>query len=313
MTGRHAKAASIPSFDPPSAQAHAFDDEVPVQGDTAGFGLRPELADPTALMPWIDADLRLGNGEPHGAPHPAHQPVKAAVPTIPKGARFDPNWSSLSHGKTDARWAPATVRLPDTVEEGLRESWQRTTQDPTHREHGGNVVRTYGGGYEMHHGGPGLRNSYEGDDRDVGILQDHVAVAHTHPYLGGAQDHAGFSDDDFANMSSHGAPLSLLRSGSNTTYMLARTRQFQQQLDAIEKTYDGDDDKLEAKRRAFDQAMKATFEAAYRAARKARPDDWSAAVEAGGVAVAEKYQLLYYKGNGGDLRRIAGGSPRGAR
>ena len=110
-------------------------------------------------------------------------------------------------------------------------------------------------------------------------------------------------------MTSHDRAISLLRSGSNTTYMLARTKQFQKQLDAIENSYDGDNEKLEKKRRELNQAMEAAYEAAYQAALKKNPKDFPAAVEAGGVAVANKYHLLYYKGTGANLRRIGGGPP----
>jgi hypothetical protein len=262
--------------------------------------------DPSALLPWIDGPSDEDGTSPLFS---APTVVADSGPPIPKGAKYDPRWTGLAHGPIDEKWAPDTVRLPDAVNAGLDEAWRQTEKDKKHREHGGNVVRTYGGKYEMTQQGPGLETMYDDDDSDVGWTQDHVGVVHTHPYFGQKFDHAGFSDGDFTNMASHNVPLSLLRSGSNTTYMMARTKQFQKMLDDIENSYDGDGAALDEKRNAFYQGMEATYEKAFQAALKKNPNDFPAAVEAGGVATANAYHLLYYKGEGANLKRIAGGPP----
>lgn len=271
----------------------------------------PSKGDPMALLPWMDGPspedlIPEGSSVADAWSGPVLADSGAAVP---RGARYDPRWTGIAHGPIDEAWAPSAVRIPDAVSTGLDEAWQQTVTDPRHREHGGNIVRTYGGRYEMHQGGPGLETLYDGDESDIGRLQDHVGIVHTHPYFKEKSDHAGFSGGDFTNMTSHNVPLSLLRSGSNTTYMLARTKQFQHQLDAIEKTYDGNGEALEEKRRAFSAGMEGTYDAAFEAALKQNKGDFPAAVEAAGVAVATKYHLLYYKGTGANLHRIGGGPP----
>jgi hypothetical protein len=272
--------------------------EMPLFGGNGG-------GDASALLPWIDGPEHDGASPLFSAP----TMVADSGPPIPKGARYDPRFTALAHGPIDEKWAPNTVRLPDAVDAGLDEAWRQTAADSRHREHGGNIVRTYGGKYEMNQQGPGLEGAYDDDDSDVGWTEDHVAVVHTHPYFNRDFDHAGFSGGDFVNLATNNVPLSIMRSGSDQTYMLARTKQFQKMVDDIENKYDHDYDLLHEKRQEFEKGMDDHWEAAYAAALKKNPKDFPGAVEAAGVATAKAYHLLYYKGTGANLKRIGGGPP----
>jgi hypothetical protein len=145
--------------------------------------------------------------------------------------------------------------------------------------------------------------------RSAGCRSESLSSTRTRTSTSRASITRDSAEGHFTNMASHDLPLSILRSGSNTTYMLARTKQFQRMLAEIENSYDGDGAALEERRRAFSNGMENTFEAAYQAALEQQPGDFPGAVEAAGIAVAQKYHLLYYKGTGANLRRIGGGPP----
>lgn len=146
--GREAEAEAVvpsPRIDDP------WDAPVsPASGAAAPFAY-PGAADPSALVPWMDDILPLGTrGTRHNeaAPSTSHRAapetrVADSGPPIPRGAKYDPRWVSLAQGSIREAAAPKTVRLPDEVDKDLGESWKDTAKDGN--EHGGNIVRTYGG------------------------------------------------------------------------------------------------------------------------------------------------------------------------
>lgn len=269
----------------------------------------PGAPDLSALVPWMD-DIRsigtTGGTHDETAPSTIHRTapetrVADSGPPIPRGAKYDPRWVGLAQGSIREAAAPRTVRLPDEVDKDLGESWKQTVKDGN--EHGGNIVRTYGGKYDVRHNGSGDPNTFYGDDHDVGFGQDYVGNIHTHP---GAKPET-FSDDDIANMADHGRSVSVMRAAENQTYMLARTKEFDAMVADVEKEKDGE--KLMEDRAAFRSQMKGTYEAAYQRALKNDPKDHAAAVEAGTQAAASKYHLLYYSGKGANLSRVGGPPP----
>lgn len=265
--------------------------------------------DPMALLPWMDDVASLGETsdrprEETAAPK-SHRPVAEKRvadrgPSIPRGAKYDPRWVGMAQGSIREGWAPKTVRIPDEVDRDLDEAWKQSQADGN--EHGGNIVRTYGGKYDLRLGGTGDPDTFWPDEKDVGIGQEHVGDAHTHP--GATPD--SFSDDDVANMADHQRRISLMRAAGQT-HMLARTKEFDAMVAQVEKEKDGE--KLMEDRAAFRAQMKATYNAAYQRVLNGDPKNHSAAVEAGTQAAASKYHLLYYRGAGAELSRV-GGPPR---
>ncbi len=286
-----------------------WDAPLPTGSHAAAPFAAPGIPDPSALLPWMDDIRSIGTrGGAHDETAPSRVPRTAAEtrvadsgPSIPRGAKYDPRWVGLAQGSISEAAAPRTVRLPDEVDKDLGTAWNRTVADGN--EHGGNIVRTYGGKYDVRHNGSGDPNTFYGDDDDVGIGQDYVGNIHTHP---GAKPET-FSDDDIANMADHGRSVSVMRAAENQTYMLARTKEFDAMVANVEKEKDGE--KLMEDRAAFRAQMKGTYEAAYQRALKKDPKDHAAAVEAGTQAAASKYHLAYYSGKGANLNRVGGPPP----
>jgi hypothetical protein len=175
----------------------------------------------------------------------------------------------------------------------LDKAWSDSLTTPQEQEQGGNVVRTYGGEYKLRRGTDHTGNMFEPDPNDVGRTETLVGIAHTHPYRDEGQDHGTFSGQDLGNMVQEDQPLKVLRSGP-FTYMIARTREF----DAIVARYDKANTSFELQKQ-----INATFDKAF----DAKAGDFPEKLEAGVLAVCAEYHLVYYEGQGANLRRVSGG------
>lgn len=171
--------------------------------------------------------------------------------------------------------------------------WHETAT--RNQEQGGNLVRTYGGKYELKrtHDEADDDDTYHTDTSNVGRFDRHVGIVHTHPLDDQAPDYVGFSDVDLAGLVEEDQPLNILRSG-NQTYMIARTKEFDALIDK-----NNDPEKLAELRMAIHRTYSAAHDAE-RAAGGSRPS----AVEAGVIAVCRTFHLVYYWGQGQDLHRV---------
>ncbi len=263
-------------------------------------------ADHSALLPWIDDVLAVGNAPiPDGHRATTHESgvpkrVADSGQNIPHGAKYDPRWVAMAHNVLDESAAPSSVRLPDQIVRGLDDAWARSQQSD-HEERGGNIVKTARTGeYDYRPGGdtrPGDRYGWTPDRSDVGFKQDFIGTYHTHDSTHDkpAYDSVGFSDGDISNLATMEDHLKLVRSGADT-YMLARTKEF----DQLAKQYDDGDPAHLAK---FQREIEATYNAAYNKVYNGDPRNHQAATEAGTQAAAQTYHLLYYKGQGAMLQR----------
>ncbi|HSD91215.1 MAG TPA: hypothetical protein VLB44_27015 [Kofleriaceae bacterium] len=207
-----------------------------------------------------------------------------------KVAGFD----QVANSHTREAAAPSHVRLPPAVVRSLDEMWAES--NTKNQEQGGNVVRTYGGHYEMKrtHDSSDDSETYNVNTGNVGRFDHHVAIAHTHPVDKSSPDFVGFSIDDLVGIVDEEQPLNILRSG-NQTYMISRTKEF----DALVDKTNNDPEKLSDLR----SAMRDTYMAALHAELQAGGSR-SSSVEAGVIAVCRTFHLIYYWGQGQDLHRV---------
>jgi hypothetical protein len=280
------------TFADPVASAHAFTSAGPIPPVGRASA---EPAPPTA------SDRAYG----------AHRTrVADSGERIPRGAKYDPRFVSLAQGSLPEVAAPEDVRLPDKVVAGLDDAWQRS-QRAGHRERGGNVVRTYGGDYEYRPGGFEYddRDTWEPNRKDKGRTQQLVGTYHSHDYTQGNKqgqyphNEGSFSDSDVANLADLEDHFKLVRSG-DTTYMVARTREFDEMVRANEADRSDEAARIKA-REAFKQGMRDVFNEPYEAILTADPSKQPEALEAGVKAVARQFHLLYYEGKGGTLHRVS--------
>ncbi len=206
-----------------------------------------------------------------------------------KIAGFD----QVANSHTRVAAAPSHVRLPKSLVSELDGMWAES--QATHREQGGNLVRTYGGNYELNrtHDPSDDGNTYNPDTSNVGWLDRHAAIVHTHPLGPSEPDHVSFSNVDLEDLVDEDQPLNILRSGRQT-YMVARTKEF----DALIDKNNDPQQLFELKR-----AMRDVYDGAYQAEKRAGGSH-PTAVEKGVIAVCRTFHLIYYWGQGQDLHRI---------
>jgi hypothetical protein len=176
----------------------------------------------------------------------------------------------------------------------LEQAWQDSLKTSTAQEQGGNLVRNYGGSYEIRRMPNDNPNLFDQDDNDVGRLQTLVGQVHTHPYREEKsrvpEQFASFSDGDFDSLMRSDAHLSVLRSGPYT-FILAKTKQFNAMIDPMNNDP------------AMLNAFASRMTAAYNKAADATQGTFSEKVEMGVLAVCQQFHLVYYEGQGGDLTR----------
>jgi hypothetical protein len=201
------------------------------------------------------------------------------------------NQIALSHVKE--AHAPSHVRLPASVLEKLEDmSAEGQEKD---QEQGGNLVRTYGGKWELRqtHDDDNDNSTYNVDTSNVGRWSTHVGIVHTHPIDVESPYPVSFSSPDLVGLLDEDQPLNIVKSG-NQIYMISRTREFDALLPK-----DNDPDKINE----LTFKMQDTWKAAYKAERE-NGGGHASAVEKGVIAVCRTFHLIYYWGQGQDLHRV---------
>lgn len=106
-------------------------------------------------------------------------------------------WNQMSRGTIDAKNAPAAVRLPAGVVADLERLWQKSINGKEKNlEHGGNLVRTYGGREHIREQPAQSEDEFEGDDNEKGWGDTVVANVHTHPEPDAPEHYSCFSAQD---------------------------------------------------------------------------------------------------------------------
>lgn len=222
------------------------------------------------------------------------RPQRLADKPLPPHQKYDPKFTSIALGRMHERMAPSSVRLPDAVVKGVQKAWEKSAKDGN--EYGGNIVRTYGGAYEMKHGGQHSDDDeWMPNEKDTGFGGDMLGFVHTHPYHQEGYEFGTFSDADVANLCDYDTRLSIVRSG-RYTFMLVKTKEFDEKMHR-EVESEKDPGRLVEKRERFKADMMRCWNAASNAHEGSFPDK----LEAGVLAVCEKYHLVYYAGEGAQL------------
>jgi hypothetical protein len=232
-------------------------------------------------------------------------------------------WNQVSRGGvSDAQYAPSAVRLPASVVSDLERLWQKSiTGKEKNLEHGGNLVRTYGGREHIREQPATSEDEFVGDPNEKGVGDTILAIAHTHPEPDAPEHYSCFSVEDIQNFMEPGGnqrPMKLLRSGP-MTYMLVHTKQSRATMDGLldeQQRLDGE------RKKSMMVDMKVVYDAAFKAtpgndggpdphAPEDHPDRhlkgprWAEAGEAAVAAVCAKYEIAFYKGRGSELQRVA--------
>ncbi|HWU90345.1 MAG TPA: hypothetical protein VN253_23940 [Kofleriaceae bacterium] len=236
------------------------------------------------------SDQAYGALDSH-ARHPS--PVRVAEAPMPVDRRRKiAGFEQIARGHLREAGAPEAIELPVSLVDALEKAWKDA--DASQVETGGNVVRTYGGTYKLRRSEGGTNRLFEADEHDVGWGETMIGIAHTHPYRKEGLDHGTFSDGDIVNLVDESEPLKFLRSGP-FTYAIARTKEFEALVKRHEQAQRIDDLK---------KAMKKSYNDAFSAFHGAFPDQ----LEAGVNAICKQFHLVYYQGQGAELRRVGGPS-----
>ncbi len=219
---------------------------------------------------------------------------------MPMAQRRDQaNWSQLATGSFGEQNLPSSFTLPDEVKKGVDVAYQRSI-DSGFYERGGNIVKNWGSGHSVRHGGTTYddvndKNTWGPDEDDRGPGQKIVGDIHSHAYEDGIE--GTFSDSDVAGMTDSVGRMSIARSGAQT-FMLAKTREFDARVKAIEDDPDFESSHermLELKRQMHD-----AYNTAFKAAKGTHAQKLEAAVR----ATSARFDLGYYKGAGAKLDRV---------
>jgi hypothetical protein len=245
--------------------------------------------------------LSLGDRAP--APAPTAAPAATPAPSgdtrpltdAEKAQRKRAGWEQLARAPADEAHAPEVIQLPASVVEALERAWQDSVPNGApEREQGGDLVRTYGGSYELRRGDGTNAGEYDQYSAHVGRLEDFIAIVHTHPYrdeqhLEGPRQ-GSFSAQDLSYVGNEDQNLNILRSGL-MTFMVAKTKQFLK----LAKEHDDQGTSL-----ALAKAMLQVHNDTYQATRGVFADRLEAAVK----AVCHQFHLLYYEGQGAEMHRV---------
>lgn len=215
----------------------------------------------------------------------------AAATAISKAAQQVADTDAIltgSHSKDDA---PSTINLPDTLDKGMKDAWKNSFPGGHEQEQGGILVKTKDGAYKWIPGEAGNAGSWTPNFEDIGD-NEFLGPGHTHPYDSGDTD-VPFSSGDIRNLfnpSEGSRRMTMVQSGDGQ-FVLSRTPEFDAQLKG----------KSDAELTQLRTEMTSTYDKAVAAGKKeglSFAERHDAAVK----AVADEYDLLYYKGKDGNLQ-----------
>ncbi len=254
----------------------------PASGGGAA-GLASAAADAAAAMPPLEAVLReLAKGE---------AAVDHALTTA--------GTVLVLLGIVPAKGAPADIELPGVLNHGIKAAWDKSFPQGIEQEQGGILVITKAGTLEWRSGKPKGEAgqgeySFTPNHQDIRGAE-YVGFGHTHPYSNSAENSGPSAQDIsllFVNDRAGRWPperMILVQSG-NDQYLVARTAEFDQ---IIKPRDTGERTALAVgMERMYHRVMKQQQQAG---ATKAEQVD--AAIK----AVAQYYDLVYYKGTNGHL------------
>ncbi len=203
------------------------------------------------------------------------------------------DFQQIAGGDLSLDDAPDTIELPEELLDGMEDAWNDSMPRGRSQEQGGLLVEE-DDAFEWKRGEAGNSGSFNPNYDDMEDGETLVGVGHTHPYdstEGGFED-VSFSGQDLARLVLVEDNIAVVQSGESL-FLAARTEEFNDRLDGLSQS-----EKLD-----LFYEMKDVFDTAYDEADGTFQDR----VRSGVLAVVDKYDLVYYEGNGSTLHRVEGG------
>lgn len=216
--------------------------------------------------------------------------IAAAADAIANAVAVD----SLFRGASSKKDAPSSITIPDGLNEGSKGAWKDSFPGGKEQEQGGILIRTKDGEYKFIRGDPGTGGTWDVNYDDIGD-NELVGTVHTHPYDSGDTD-VPFSKGDISfffdsDLKAKNMEEMMMVQSGDGQFMLARTAEFNKLVDG----------KSAAEISKLNGEMESTFDKAV-ADGKTNGLSFAARHDAAVKAVADKYNLLYYKGKDGNLK-----------
>ncbi len=186
--------------------------------------------------------------------------------------------------------APLEIELPPELLSGLEKAWEKSFPGEESQEQIGILVKDKDGKYVWRAGKPGSSGQSKPNYEDVKAGETIVATGHTHPYSKEEGGHVGVPESagDLTSLIMSKEPMDTVYAGTKQ-FVVARTAEFDKRIAGLD---------LDGKKKLRDE-MRKLWQDTFDATRGALPVKSEAAVK----AVCEKYQLVFYAGTGGKLKR----------
>lgn len=199
--------------------------------------------------------------------------------------------AAVLDGTISLKKAPANISLPKTLDKGMRDAWGDSFPGGHEQEQGGLFVRTPDGKYKWLRGSPGDDGSWPPNYEDLGD-NTLLGLGHTHPY--DATTFASFSDTDISFLFSNeaGAERMMMVQSGKHQYVIARTKEFDAML--ATKTPREVRTMIKEMQKLYDKTMTQAED---------KGQDFENQIDAAVKAVSDKYQLVYYTGQTGNLQK----------
>jgi WXG100 family type VII secretion target len=200
---------------------------------------------------------------------------------------------SVFSGTSSKASAPKSLSLPKPLNEGMNKGWKDSFPGGKATEQGGILVETKDGTVKWIRGKTGTYEDWSPNFEDIG-KNKLVGTGHTHPYNSGATDvpfSSGDIDDFFrSDLDGKTSERMMMVQSGDTQFVLARTKEFNNLVSG----------KSTAEINRLKAEMTKTYDDTV-ASGKTKGLSFAARHDAAVKAVAEKYNLLYYKGKNGNL------------
>lgn len=201
-------------------------------------------------------------------------------------------FDDVATGNLESEYAPDKITLPKELQDGMSQAWKDSLPGGgKFREQGGLLGKDEGGQYEWHKneqvpldkGGNG--GMFTPDFDSLGKDETLVGVQHTHP------DGLSFSGSDLSALVHYPEDrLQMIQSGKQQ-FVSARTAEFDKRLEGLD----------EVGKAKLSGEMEDLWTRIYNNKKDTLPVQDRARLAS--MAVSQKYNILYYEGQGGELSR----------
>ncbi|MFE4105183.1 hypothetical protein [Almyronema epifaneia] len=200
------------------------------------------------------------------------------------------NFDTLASGNLKTEDLPEKFVIPESMKAGMLEAWKKSFPGGKSQEQGGILVKNKDGTYSWKAGAAGKSGSFSPNYGDVGADETLVASGHSHPYdkSEGGHTHVSFSGADLANLVTQDEHFKIVQAGEGQ-FVVSRTQEFNKKRSELD----------EQGKKNLKAEMKKLWNETFASAKGTFQERVEAAVK----AVCSKYNLVYYKGSGGELNK----------